>query len=100
MPSLNNAVLSIFDAATGNPLVDAQRLEGLKGVYASPVGAADRVYLVGRDGGAVVLRKADKLEVLAQNRLDDGFDASPAIVGKQMFLRGRQFLYCLSKTSK
>jgi outer membrane protein assembly factor BamB len=96
VPSGNNAVLSIFDAATGNPFVEAQRLEGLKGLYASPVGAADRVYVVGRDGGAVVLRKTDNLEVLATNRLDDGFDASPAIVGNQMFLRGRQSLYCLS----
>ena len=52
--------------------------------------------LVARDGGAVVLRKSNQLEVLAQNRLDDGFDASPAIAGSQMFLRGRRSLYCLS----
>jgi outer membrane protein assembly factor BamB len=97
VPSLNNAVVSILEASTGKPLVEAQRLEGLKGLYASPVGADDRVYLVGRDGGAVVLRKASQLEVLARNRLEDGFDASPAIVGDQMFLRGRRSLYCLSK---
>ncbi|MBI5394596.1 MAG: PQQ-binding-like beta-propeller repeat protein [Verrucomicrobia bacterium] len=96
LPSGNNAVLSIIEASTGNPLVEAQRLEGLKGVYASPVGADNRVYLVGRDGGAVVLRKTDTLEVLARNRLEDGFDASPAIAGNQMFLRGRRSLYCLS----
>jgi outer membrane protein assembly factor BamB len=92
----NNAVLSVLEAANGNPLVEAQRLEGLQGVYASPVGADDRVYLVGRDGGTVVLRKGNQLEVLARNRLADGFDASPAIAGNQMFLRGRKFLYCLS----
>lgn len=97
VPSGNNAVLSILEAVTGNPLVEAQRLEGLQGVYASPVGADDRVYLVGRDGGAVVLRKTGQLEVLARNRLEDGFDASPAIAGNQMFLRGRRSLYCLSK---
>ena len=94
----NNAVLSILSAATGRPLVEAQRLEGLQGVYASPVGADGRVYLVGRDGGAVVLRHADRLEVLARNRLDDGFDASPAIAGNQLFLRGRRSLYCLAQT--
>ena len=80
-----------------NKLVEAQRIEGIQGVYASPVGASDRVYLVGRDGNAVALRKTGKLEILARNRLEDGFDASPAIVGSQMFLRGRQFLYCLSE---
>ena len=93
----NNPVVSIFEATTGNPLVEAQRVEGMEGVYSSPVGANDRVYLVGRDGGAVVLRNGAKLEVLARNHLDDGFDASPAIAGSQMFLRGRQYLYCLSE---
>ena len=48
--------------------------------------------------GAVVLRHADRLEVLARNRLDDGFDASPAIAGNQLFLRGRRSLYCLAQT--
>jgi outer membrane protein assembly factor BamB len=98
VPSWNNAVLSILEGSTGNALVGAQRIEGIQGVYASPVGASDRVYLVGRDGNAAVLRKSNKLEVLARNHLEDGFEASPAIVGKQMFLRGRQFLYCLSES--
>lgn len=97
VPSWNNSVLSIFDAATGKALVEAQRFEGPKSLYASPVGAADRVYVVGRDGGAAVFRKGETLELLATNRLDDGFDASPAIVGNQMFLRGRKSLYCLSR---
>lgn len=96
----NNALLSIFDADTGKPGLEAERLTGLQGVYASPVGAADRVYLVGRDGGALVLRNADTLQVLATNKLEDGFDASPAPVGRDLFLRGRENLYCLSESGK
>lgn len=95
--SSNNAMLSIFDAVTGKPGLDAERLNGLTGVYASPVGAADRVYLVGRDGGALVIKNALTLEVLATNKLDDGFDASPAAVGRELFLRGRENLYCLAE---
>ena len=93
----NKAVLSILEAATGQPLVEAQRLAGVEGIYASPVGAADRVYLLGRDGNAAVLRNAGKLELLATNHLNDGFEASPAIVGHQLFLRGHQSLYCLGR---
>jgi len=93
----NRGILSCFDAKTGRALIDAERIEGLQGVYASPVGAAGRVYLVGRDGTTVVLKHSDKLEVLATNRLDDGFDASPALAGKDLFLRGRQYLYCISE---
>ncbi|MFA5193787.1 MAG: hypothetical protein WC740_24015, partial [Verrucomicrobiia bacterium] len=86
------------DAATGNTSVEVQRLEGLRDLYASAVGAAGRVYMIDREGGAVVLRKTNKVEVLARNHLDDGFDASPAVAGNQLFLRGKQFLYCLSES--
>ena len=93
----NNAMLSCFNALTGDPLIDAERIDGLAGVYASPVGAAGRVYLVGRNGAVAVLRHGHPLEILATNRLDDRFDASPALVGNEMFLRGRETLYCLAE---
>ena len=92
----NSAILSAFDTATGRPAFEAERIPGLNGIYASPLGAAGRVYLVGRDGNTVVARRGAKPEILATNRLDDGFDASPAAVGTQLFLRGRESLYCLS----
>lgn len=93
----NNAQLSIYDAKTGTPFLDAERLEGLFGIYASPTAASNRVYLVARDGGTWVIRHGSKLEVLAKNKLDDGFDATPALVGRELFLRGRESLYCLSE---
>jgi outer membrane protein assembly factor BamB len=93
----NNAQLSIFEAKTGAPLVDAERLEGMFGVYASPVAAAGRVYLVARDGGTWVLKHGRTIEVLAKNRLDENFDASPSLAGRELYLRGRQHLYCLAQ---
>lgn len=92
----NYGLLSCFDARSGKALIDAERLEALPGVYASPVGAQDRVYLVGRNGTALVIKAAGQLDVLATNRLDDKFDASPAIAGRALFLRGMQNLYCLA----
>jgi hypothetical protein len=52
---------------------------------------------VGRNGTTLVINKSDKLEAIATNKLDDRFDASPAIVGKELFLRGRENLYCLAE---
>jgi outer membrane protein assembly factor BamB len=95
--SNNSAMLSAFDAVSGKAHFEAERLEGLNGVYASPVAADGRVYVVGRDGNTAVLRQGPRLEILAKNHLEDGFDASPAIVGKQIFLRGRQSLYCIAE---
>jgi outer membrane protein assembly factor BamB len=96
----NNGVLSCFDTKTGKPIVEQQRIDDLEGVYASPVGAAGRVYLVGRNGATVVIKhldQSDKVEVIATNELKGRFDASPALVGKELFLRGQGNLYCISE---
>jgi outer membrane protein assembly factor BamB len=88
--------LSCFDAKSGRPHYEAVSLEGLPGVYASPVYADGRLYLVGRNGAAMVIKHSDKLEVLATNRLDEKFDASPALAGGELFLRGHEYLYCIA----
>jgi outer membrane protein assembly factor BamB len=93
----NNGILSCFDAKTGKTLIDAQRVEGLPQVFASPVGAGGRVYLTGRNGAFVVLKNSGAMDVLSTNRLDDKFDASPAIAGKELFLRGKENLYCIAE---
>jgi outer membrane protein assembly factor BamB len=92
----NTDVFVSLDARTGEEKVGPARLPGLGGeLYASPVAAAGRIYFVGREGTAIVLQFGKELELVAVNKLEDGFDASPAIAGRQIFLRGRQFLYCL-----
>ncbi|HWY74573.1 MAG TPA: PQQ-binding-like beta-propeller repeat protein [Verrucomicrobiae bacterium] len=91
----NQGVLSCLDTKSGKVLIDAERLEAVPNIYASPVGAEGRIYIAGRDGATVVLKQSDKVEILATNKLDDGFDASPAVVGKELFLRGHEYLYCI-----
>ena len=39
-----------------------------------------------------------KFDVALTNRLDDGFDASPAVVDKEIYLRGRRYLYRISES--
>ncbi len=94
----NGAILNILNAKTGEFVLENQRLPGLRGIYASPVGAAGRIYIVGRDGKAVVLRQGAEFEVLAENELDDPIDASPAVVGRELYLRGKEHLYCIAET--
>jgi outer membrane protein assembly factor BamB len=90
-------LLTCLDTATGKPLIDRQRLPGAGDFYASPIAAAGRLYFVDRNGTTLVLNQSDKLEVLATNRLDDGVDASPVAVGRQLFLRGQKNLYCIQE---
>jgi outer membrane protein assembly factor BamB len=73
------------------------RIPDLPDVYASPVAAAGRIYAPGRDGKVVVFRHGPTFDPIVVNTLDDGFDASPAIVGDELYLRGRKALYRISR---
>ena len=91
----NSGILSAFDAVSGQPHYQRQRLPGVPNVFASPVGADGRVYVTGRDGTTVVLQHGPAFEILATNTLDDGFDASPALVDGEIYLRGYTHLYSI-----
>ena len=91
----NSGILSAFDVATGKPHYQNQRLDGLPNVFSSPVAAGGRIYFTGREGATLVIKSGPTFEVLAKNALDDGFDASPALVDGEIYLRGYKFLYSI-----
>ena len=93
----NTGILTILDAATGEAHIDQDRLTGIDSIYASPVGAAGKVYITSRDGATLVIADAPELEVLATNDLGEPVDASPAIVGSRIYIRGESNLYCISE---
>jgi outer membrane protein assembly factor BamB len=89
--------LTVIDAKTGKPVYEKEQLPQVRSFYASPVTAAGRIYFTDRDGTTVVLNAGDTLDDFAVNRLEDSIDASPVLVGKQLFLRGEKFLYCIEE---
>ncbi len=93
---VNREVISCYNAKTGKPYFFKQKLDEIKGIYASPTAAANRVYFVGRNGVTYVIKPSEELEVLAVNTLDDRFDCSPAFVDDEMFLKGKENLYCIA----
>jgi outer membrane protein assembly factor BamB len=94
----NQGILTSLKAETGEALIESTRMPHLSGnIYASPVGAAGRIYFVNRNGSALVIKHGAEFEVLAKNQLDDVFNATPAIVGNELILRGSKYLYCLSE---
>ena len=93
----NSGILSAFDAKTGKPHYQLQRLDGVPNVFASPVGAKGRVYFPGQEGTTLVIKHGPTYEVLAKNTLDDGFNASPALVDGEMYLRGAKYLYSIGR---
>ncbi len=93
----NNGILTCLDVSTGKPHYSNQRLDGIGSIYSSPVGVQDRVYILGREGVTLVLRGGPEYTVMAKNTLDDKFDASPVIIGEEIYLRGHQYLYCIGR---
>jgi outer membrane protein assembly factor BamB len=93
----NDPFLTCLEARTGKVLIDRRRLVQVHSFYASPVAVAGRLYLVDREGTTLVLKLGDRLEVLAVNQLAEPIDASPAVVGSQLFLRGEKHLYCIEE---
>ncbi|MHC4503529.1 MAG: PQQ-binding-like beta-propeller repeat protein [Planctomycetota bacterium] len=90
-------IITCLEARTGESLYGPVRLPGIRNVYASPVGAAGRVYVTDLDGTTLVLGHGAAPEVLAENRLDDSFSASPVAVGGELLLRGARHLYCIEE---
>ena len=89
-----------LEARTGK-LVYKERLPGVTGgkpFYASVVLAGGHLYATSRRNGTFVVQAAPTFTLLAQNRLaddDTDFNGTPAITGKQLFLRSNRYLYCI-----
>jgi outer membrane protein assembly factor BamB len=90
-------IASAVEAKTGE-LVWQSRVGGT--FSASPIHAAGRIYLFDEDGKTTVLQAGREFKILAQNQLDNGFMASPAVAGNALFLRTRQDLYRIEDAGK
>ncbi len=93
----NTNMITALDARTGSPHYARERLDGISGIYASPAAAAGRIYFAGRNGTTVVVEHGANFNVLTVNKLPDKFDASPAIAGDELFLRGHEWLWCVGE---
>jgi outer membrane protein assembly factor BamB len=94
-------VLTRVDAKTGKEPNGPFRLHNMFEIYASPVGAANRIYFSDRDGSTIVISHGDDTpKVLAFNQLNDSFSASAALAGRELYLRGTKSLYCLAAPPK
>jgi outer membrane protein assembly factor BamB len=86
----SGGILSCLDVATGEELA-SRRLGG--NYAASPLYADGRLYLCSEEGRTIVVAADESLTILAENSLDDGLLASPAVAGRTLLLRGKRHLY-------
>jgi len=86
----DGGVATCLEAVSGK---DVWR-ERVGGNYsASPLFAEGRIYFFSEEGKTTVIEAGREFKKLAENTLEDGFMASPAVSGKALFLRTRTHLY-------
>ena len=91
----SGGIVTCLDAKDGKELAKT-RLEAKGANFtASPIISEDKIYLFDEKGGGYVLSATPELKLLSANVLDDGCKASPAAVGKSLFVRTQTSLYCL-----
>lgn len=89
----DGGVLSCRDAATGEAIY--QERAGAGQFFSSPVLADGKIYCVSRDGLVVVVKAGRKFEKLAENKLDSGTSATPAVANGRLYIRTETHLISL-----
>lgn len=90
----DDGIATCVEAKTGDNIW-TKRLGGE--FAASPVYADGKLYFLSMNGEAVVLAAGRKYEELARGQFDDGFMATPAIVGKSLIIRSKKAVYRIEK---
>lgn len=91
----DGGVASCLDALTGK-IIWSKRLHGE--YWSSPLYANGLIYCCSQTGDVIVFKAARELEVVAENKLGSGFNASPAVAGDALILRSKTHLYRIEKT--
>lgn len=91
----NGGQVSCFDAKTGKPAYQRERLAGACAFWASPWAYDGKVFCLDEGGTTHVLQAGPEFKVLGQNELEDRFWATPAVAGGSLILRGVEGVYCV-----
>ena len=90
----DGGIAACVEAKTGKEIWKTR----LGGNYsASPVYADGRIYFFNEDGNSTIIEPGREFKQVAENQLDGGCMASPAISGKALFVRTKTHLYRIEK---
>jgi outer membrane protein assembly factor BamB len=89
---MNNdgGIVTAIEAKTGKE-VWAERIGG--NYSASPIFANGHAYFFNEEGKTIVLKPGREFNKVAENKLESGFMASPAVTDNALILRTKTHLY-------
>ncbi len=87
-------VIACYDAADGTKYWEQEYGDG---IYASPIYADGKVYVMDMGGSLHVLKMAKEFQLIAESKLGEKSVCSPVFADGKMYLRGFDHLYCIGK---
>jgi outer membrane protein assembly factor BamB len=86
--------VTAYDAKTGQPIYQDERINAPDDYWSSAVAAAGRVYFSSEKGVVTVMdATADTPTILAQNKLNEQILATPALIDQTILIRTAKNLY-------
>jgi outer membrane protein assembly factor BamB len=96
----DTGIMTVLRAETGEEIYRA-RLGGVGHTFsASPIAAGSRLYFPDEEGVTIVLDAGDEYKEVAQNDLGELTFASPAVLGRALFLRTETRLYRIETATR
>jgi outer membrane protein assembly factor BamB len=86
----DTGIVTCLDAKSGAEVWTGRLTDSYS---ASPIAAGGRVYFFSEDGKTTVIEAGRTFKKIAENTLDDGLMATPAIDGNALYVRTRSHLY-------
>ncbi len=94
----DGGIISSYDALTGKPGYQQERLDAEGNYYASPVAADGRIYVASLNGRVTVLAAGgESPKVLHQADFGERISATPALIGNMMYLRTAGAMYAFGR---
>jgi outer membrane protein assembly factor BamB len=90
----NGGIITCYDAKTGKQLY-RQRISGASAFWTSPWAGEGKVFCLDDSGTTYVLDAGLQFKLLATNKLNELFWATPAIAGDSVLMRSVDNLYCI-----
>lgn len=85
--------VACYDAMEGDTLWTHYFMDQF---YASPVVAGENVYFLDRSGVMHILNAGPEYKLIAESLLGEPADCTPAFSDKNIYIRGRNNIYCIS----
>jgi outer membrane protein assembly factor BamB len=92
--STGNGDVACYDAQKGDTLWTKYMEEPF---YASPMIADGKVFFLDRSGTMHIVKVDGNYELISQPKLGERADCTPAFSDKNIYIRGRKNIYCISQ---